>query len=167
MRLRRAAARGADGLNEHVWQTVVAMAIAARALDPTVYAARGKTLEGQVQTAVGYAHFLLGRVMVQRLNLDKPSEHQLVELLSEATGYLAVMGKFTQEDAMLVAREQFGGLIDGAPRGIFFVMYATILLGALCDDPARDLTALRPWVRAKCDAMTTRYPGRFEYLRLS
>jgi hypothetical protein len=154
-------------LNDHVWDTVIAMAVAAHALDPASCASRGKQLKGRVATAVGYAQFLLGLVVRQRLEVDKPSDDQLVELASETVGYLSAMGEFAQENVVVILRELFDGLVEGSPRGIYFVMYATVMLGALCDDPAYDLAALRPAVRAKCLAMTTRYPGQFDCLGLS
>jgi hypothetical protein len=163
-----AAGGAADGLNEDVWQIVTGMAIAASAGDVTTYRALGRRLEGQVPTAVGYLDFLLGQTIVARLQVRKPSDEQLAALVEEASLGLALMGRFTRDDAMLTLREMFGSTpIPEAPKGIFFVMYASVLLGSLTRDPATELPRLRSWLRRKCAELVDREPGRFEYLRPS
>lgn len=157
-----------DGLNERVWQAVTGMAIAAHSGDVTTFVDLGKQLEGQVPTAVGYLDFLLGQTVVKRFNVRKPSAEQLTALVDEASLTLSVMGRFSVEDATLTLREMFSSdPIPGATKGIFFVMYASILLGALMRDPVSELPVMRPWLRRKCAELVEREPGRFEYLRPS
>jgi hypothetical protein len=157
-----------DGLNDHVWDVVTGMAVAAQGGDVTTFAARGKQLEGRVPIAVGYLDFLLGQTVVARFNLRKPSDDQLYALADEASLALSLMGKFTVGQAALTLSEMFSSHpIPEAPKGIFFVMYASILLGALTHDPATELPPMRPWLRRKCAELTEREPGRFEYLRPS
>jgi hypothetical protein len=157
-----------DGLNDPVWQVVTGMAVAAHSGDVPTFAALGKQLEGQVPTAVGYLDFLLGQTVVTRLNLGKPSDDQLRALADEASPALSLMGEFTVEQAALALREMFSSVpIPEAPKGIFFVMYASILLGTLTRDPAAELPPMRPWLLRKCTELTEREPDRFEYLRPS
>jgi hypothetical protein len=103
---------------------------------------------------------------VTRLGVRKPSEQELSKVVAEASLTMAVMGRFTEDDAALALREMFSGRpIPEAPKGIFFVMYASVLLGALCGDPTTDLPGLRSWLRRKCTELVQREPGSFEYLR--
>jgi hypothetical protein len=113
-----------------------------------------------------YLNLLLGQTIVNRLGVPRPDDHHVIDLVRDASLCLASMGKFTEHDATLVIREMFTSTpIEQAPKGIFFVMYASIMLGVLCHDPANELPTLRPWLIRKCAALLSREPGRFEYLR--
>jgi hypothetical protein len=159
--------RANDGLNDHVWKSVMGMATAGSECDPHTYAKFARGLEGEVQTAGIYLYLLLAQMAARSVGSAKPNDDQLRDLAARSWPRLNAMGRFSQSEAEYVLRDLFSLPTNDEPEGKYFVLYAGVLLGELSARPAEDLPRLRPYVALKCIELAERHPGRFDYLRPS
>jgi hypothetical protein len=150
--------------SEFAFDTVIAMAAAIGSADLTEFKRLALTLKREDPSPAHiYAWVLLGQSIIER-DHQRPEEHRIAELVSEASLLLRLTGPISDEDAARVLR-----IIFAAPGGdgrdpIEDFLITVILLGALVADPVKQLPTLRPHVIRVCAKLAAEAPQRLGYL---
>lgn len=155
-----------DGLNEEVWQAIVAMAVAAHAGDSDKWGAAARRTKSDGRTAAVYLRWLLGQTIVKRLATAKPSNDDLHSLAKSIEPQLKEIGRFDPHSAEQLLRELFASEpIESAPEGAYFIVYAGAILGLLLNStPENELSAMRSYIVRKCAMWARRDPEKFGFL---